>query len=81
MEQLPLKYFEIVAKTLNISKAAEQLFISQSSLSQTIKRLETEVGYPLFDRNGKHITLNENGIIFLNCVRQKIGRASCRERV
>lgn len=70
MEQLQLKYFEIVAKTLNISKAAEQLFISQSSLSQTIKRLETEVGYPLFDRNGKHITLNENGIIFLNCVRQ-----------
>ena len=43
MEQLQLKYFEIVAKTLNISKAAEQLFISQSSLSQTIKRLETEV--------------------------------------
>ena len=70
MEQLQLEYFETVAKTSNISKAAEMLFISQSSLSQTIKRLENEIGYPLFERNGKHISLNQNGVIFLNCVRE-----------
>lgn len=68
MEKLQLEYFLSVANTLNISKSAEALYISQSSLSQTIKRLEKELGYPLFDRTGKHISLNENGIIFLNCV-------------
>lgn len=68
MDKLQLEYFLSVANTLNISKSAEQLYISQSSLSQTIKRLETELGYTLFTRSGKHISLNQNGIIFLNCV-------------
>ncbi|MGN0141763.1 MAG: LysR family transcriptional regulator [Roseburia sp.] len=68
MEKLQLEYFLSVAETLNISKSAEKLFISQSSLSQTIRRLEKEIGYPLFDRNGKHICLNENGQVFLECV-------------
>ena len=70
MEKLQLEYFLSVAQTLNISKSAELLHISQPSLSQTIKKLETEIGYPLFDRSGKHITLNHNGIIFLNCVQK-----------
>ena len=57
-----------MAETLNISRSAEILCISQPSLSQTIKKLEGEIGYPLFDRNGKHISLNQNGRIFLDCV-------------
>lgn len=68
MEFLHLKYFKTVAQTLNFSQAAKQLYISQSSLSQTIQRLEKELGYPLFDRKGRNIILNENGIIFLKCV-------------
>lgn len=70
MDKLHLEYFLSVANTLNISKSAEALYISQSSLSQTIKRLENEIGYPLFDRNGKHLSLNENGKIFLRCVNE-----------
>ena len=69
LEKLQLDYFLSVAETLNISKSAEILCISQPSLSQTIKKLEGEIGYPLFDRNGKHISLNKNGHIFLECVR------------
>ncbi|MGN1415855.1 MAG: LysR family transcriptional regulator [Oscillospiraceae bacterium] len=65
MELLQIKYFRIIAETENISKAAEQLFIAQPSLSQTLKRLEDELGVPLFDRNGKKITLNGAGRIFL----------------
>ena len=53
MELLQLKYFRVIAETENISKAAEQLYIAQPSLSMTLKRLEDELGIPLFDRNGK----------------------------
>lgn len=65
MELLQIKYFRIIAETENISKAAEQLFIAQPSLSQTLKRLEDELGVPLFDRNGKKIALNKAGRVFL----------------
>ena len=70
MDSLQIKYFKIVAKTLNISQAAKALYISQSSLSQTIKHLEAELGYPLFDRNKQRITLNENGMLFLNFIQK-----------
>ncbi len=49
MELLQLQYFQVIARTQNISAAAEQLHISQPSLSQILKRLEQEVGAPLFD--------------------------------
>lgn len=65
MELLQIKYFKIIAETENISKAAEQLYIAQPSLSQTLKRLEDELGTQLFDRTGKRITLNGAGKIFL----------------
>lgn len=65
MELLQIKYFRVIARTENISKAAEQLFIAQPSLSQTLKRLEDELGVPLFDRNGRKITLNSAGKVFL----------------
>lgn len=65
MELRQIEYFRVIAKTQNISKAAEQLFIAQPSLSQTLMRLEDEIGTPLFDRKGKRIILNEAGKIFL----------------
>ncbi len=45
----------------SMSKAAETLYCSQPALSKQIIALEKEVGYPLFDRNGKKLTLNQNG--------------------
>ena len=65
MELQQIKYFRVIARTENISRAAEQLFIAQPSLSQMLKRLEEEIGMPLFDRNGKKIVLNGAGKIFL----------------
>lgn len=50
MELLQLQYFQVIARTQNISAATEQLHISQPSLSQILKRLEQEAGIPLFDR-------------------------------
>jgi len=45
----------------SMSKAAETLYCSQPALSKQIIALEKEVGYSLFDRNGKKMTLNRNG--------------------
>ena len=65
MELNQIKQFRVIARTESVSKAAEILFIAQPSLSQTLKRLETELGTPLFDRRGKRIVLNGAGKIFL----------------
>ena len=48
-----------------MTKAAEELFIAQPSLSKTIGRLEKEIGVPLFDRQGRVIRLNKFGKAFL----------------
>lgn len=60
-----LKYFKKTAETQNMTKAAEEIMIAQPALSRVIKNLEKEIGYPLFERCGKNIVLNENGKIFL----------------
>ena len=60
-----LLYFKKVAEMQNITKAAEQLSITQPALSRVIHNLEDEVGYKLFDRFGKNIVLNKKGEMFL----------------
>ncbi len=62
-----IRYFTTVAQLENISKAAELLHLSQSSLSKSIARLETELGTPLFVRGGKSLSLNAAGARFLEC--------------
>ena len=61
MELNQLYQFKIVAETNNFSKAAKRLYVSQSALSKSIKKLEDELGTELFDRTGKSISLNDNG--------------------
>ena len=61
MEIRQLKYFLEVARELNFSKASQHLFVTQSTLSQQISRLEQEVGMPLFDRNSHEVWLTEAG--------------------
>lgn len=65
MELNQIKQFRVIAGTESISAAAELLYIAQPSLSQTLKRLEDELGTQLFDRHGKKIKLNGAGKIFL----------------
>lgn len=68
MEILQLKYFQVVARLEHMTKAAEVLHISQPALSKTIRLLEEQVGVSLFDRQGKTIRLNEQGMLFLKRV-------------
>lgn len=61
MDTVLLEYFMETARTEHMSKAAENLNISQSSLSENIKKLETQLGVRLFDRVGRSISLNAAG--------------------
>lgn len=70
MEWNQLQKFMVVARSENFSKAAQILHMTQPSLSQTIKRLESELGYQLFTRDGKKVQLNESGRLFLQTVIQ-----------
>jgi LysR family transcriptional regulator, transcription activator of glutamate synthase operon len=69
---LQLKYFKKIAEAQSMTRVAEEIHISQSALSKTIRTLETELGVKLFDREGKYIKLNENGKIFLKYVNRNL---------
>lgn len=61
MELQQLQYFLVAAKYEHITKAANSLHIAQPALSQSIKRLEAELGVKLFDRKKGGITLSDSG--------------------
>ena len=60
-----LLYFRQVARSQHFRLAAEQLNISQPSLSRSISNLEEELGVLLFERQGRTVTLSKYGKIFL----------------
>ena len=64
MEIKDLVFFQRVVKTNSISKAAEELFISQSQVSRVISSLEHELGVELFERKGHKLELTPCGKIF-----------------
>ena len=61
MNTKQMDYIIETAKTLNLSRAAENLYISQPALSYQIKVIEEEVGFAIFDRVGKSIRLTPAG--------------------
>lgn len=61
MDMKQLRYIIAIAQEKNITKAAEKLFISQSSLSYTISMVEKEVGKPLFVRSKNGVDLTPAG--------------------
>ena len=61
MEIRVLKYFLTIAREENITRAAEQLHITQPTLSRQIMQLEEELGVRLFQRNRVNVVLTEEG--------------------
>jgi len=72
MELSQLRYFQAVARTQHITRAAAELYVAQPSLSRTVARLEAELGMPLFDRTGRRIRLNHFGEILLGHVERAL---------
>ena len=69
MEVHQLAYFESVSRHLHFTRAAEELNVAQPSVSQQIRKLEHELGTPLFHRMKRNVTLTEAGTLFLRHTR------------
>lgn len=69
-----LRYFLVLAEELHYRRASEQLYISQSALSQQIKQLEEILDIKLFNRTNKKVELSEAGRIFQQEARQVLKR-------
>ncbi|WP_019029950.1 LysR family transcriptional regulator [Colwellia piezophila] len=65
-----LQLFEATARLGKLTKAANELALSQSAASQALKELEQSLGYPLFERVGRDLLITENGLKCLPKVRQ-----------
>lgn len=74
-----LKYVIAVAKNRSINKAAQQLFISQPSLSNALKELEREIGITIFSRTNKGVSITTEGSEFLGYARQVVEQAELLE--
>lgn len=68
MDWQQLEYFKKLANVQNITRAAEELALTQPALSRSIARLEEELGVPLFDRKIRGVALNRYGAFFLEHV-------------
>ncbi len=66
MDTRTIQTFIQVAELLSFTKAAKELDFAQSTVTMQIKQLEAELGVPLFDRIGKHISLTAAGRKFLS---------------
>ena len=69
-----LNYIITIAETKSINKAAEQLYVSQPSLTSAVQELEKELGITLFNRSGRGVTLTNDGAEFLLYARQLYGQ-------
>ena len=63
------KIFYIVAKNKHMTKASEELHISQPAISQSIKKLEEQLGGTLFIRSNKGMELTEEGMMIYDYVK------------
>ncbi|MFQ8688826.1 MAG: LysR family transcriptional regulator [Blautia sp.] len=72
MNLFQLRYFVRLAHECHYTRAAEQLCITQPSLSHAISQLEAELGVKLFEKGSRHIRLTAFGRDFLECVESSL---------
>ncbi len=59
-----IREFMVLSETCNYQSASEQLYLTNSTLSKHIQKMEAELGTPLFERSTRKITLTNEGKIF-----------------
>ena len=69
-----LKYILAISATGSMNKAAEQLYVSQPSLTSSVQELEKEIGIKIFHRSGRGVTLTNDGAEFIQYARQVVGQ-------
>lgn len=60
-----VRYFLVMAEELHFTAAARRLYVSQPALSNQIRRLEAQLGFQLFDRTSRGVTLTPEGAAFV----------------
>jgi LysR family transcriptional regulator, low CO2-responsive transcriptional regulator len=68
-----LRAFEATARLLSVTKAAQELHVSQPTVSVQLKELASAVGTPLFDTVGRRIQLTASGQALLETVSEVVG--------
>ena len=68
-----LRYFLAVADAGTFTAAAEVLHVSQPALSQQIRKLEGELGFTLFQRGTRHVTLTPHGRDLISSAPASVG--------
>ena len=68
-----LQVFEAVARLLSYTKAADELFLSQPTVSMQIKKLESDVGLPLTEQIGKKVSLTDVGVALYQVSQDVLG--------
>lgn len=74
-----LTYFQTIARLEHFHRAAEELKISQPSLSRSISTLEDELGIILFERQGRNVRLTKYGRLFLEHVERILKEVNTAE--
>ena len=77
MTLMQMKYAIAVADTKSMNEAARSLFITQPSLSASVKELENEIGMELFKRTNRGITVTPEGEEFLRYVHVFLRKSAC----
>ena len=80
MEIRTLRYFLAVAREENMTRAAEQLHVTQPTLSKALKSLEDELGKKLFTRHSFSIRLTEEGVLLRNRAEDLVSMADRIEK-
>jgi DNA-binding transcriptional LysR family regulator len=70
MELRHLRTIAAVARHASLTKAGEELYLSQSAISQQIRRLELELGFDVFRRTSRRVELTAEGRVILGCAQR-----------
>ena len=81
MDLLQLTYFCDAAESENFSRTAEKFMVPTSNISQVIRRLESDVGAPLFDRKANRVSLNAKGRLLYRRARVALNSLSEAKRL